>query len=173
MATETKEEVAVTSKPREESTSLAPANLMRPFEEVERVFERLMPRGWMRPIGWEWPRWNELMEPFEGTRIPSMDVIDNDSSILVRIEVPGIDKKNIDISVTDTTLTVKGSQMKEAKEEKTNFFRCEISRNDFTRSFALPVNVDSTKVSATLKDGILEITLPKSDGVKSHTVKVQ
>jgi HSP20 family protein len=178
MTTETKQEVAVTSKPQtskpqEEITSLAPLNLMRSFEEVERVFERLMPRGWMRPMAWEWPHWNELVEPFEGAHMPSMDVIDHDQDILVRLEVPGIDKKDIDISVTDATLTVKGSHATESKEEKPNYFRCEISRSDFSRTVALPVNVDSTKVSATLKDGILEISLPKTDGAKRHTVKVQ
>lgn len=110
--------------------------------------------------------------PFEG-RLPKVDIIDRESEIVVRAEVAGVDKKDLDVSVTDTTVTIKGSTRQESKEEKGDYYRCEISQGSFARTVALPGDVDSGKARASFKDGILELMLPKKEAAKRHSIKVE
>ncbi|MGZ8983592.1 MAG: Hsp20/alpha crystallin family protein [Methylotenera sp.] len=86
---------------------------------------------------------------------------------------PGIDKKDINISLTDNLLTIKGQTSSEKKEEKGDYYRHEISKSSFARSVSMPGAVDSSKTVASLKDGILEITLPKLESSKRRTITVQ
>ena len=110
--------------------------------------------------------------PFEG-KMPRVDVIDRDDEIIVKAEVPGVDKKNLDISVTDNTVSIKGSTSHEEKEEKDDYYHCEISRGSFSRVVTLPAEVEADKASSKFKDGVLELTLPKAKKTKRHTVKVE
>lgn len=146
------------------------ARAMSPFEEMDRFFETMMPRGWMRPFRWEWPHMPELAA-FD--KMPRVDVIDRDNEVLVRAEVPGIDKGNLEVSVTDNTVTIKGSSSHENKEEKGDYFRREISRGSFARTVALPSDVDGSKAKASFKDGVLEITAPKVEKSKRRSIKVE
>lgn len=150
----------------------APAGPLQPFDEFERFFDRFFRRG-LRPFDWERPALGDLFERFEN-RIPRVDVIDRDKDVLVRAEIPGVDKKDLDISMTDNLLTIKGSTGGEPKETKgEQFYRCEISRGAFSRSVSIPANVDTAQASATMKDGVLEIVLPKVEGSKRKTITVQ
>lgn len=158
-------------KQGKEVSKTAPARALSPFEEMDRMFEGFFPGGWMRPMRWEWPSWSRMPEPFEG-RIPKVDVIERDNEILVRAELPGVDKKDVDISTTENTVTIKGSTRKEEKEEKGDFYRCEISTGAFSRTLALPGNVDSTKAKAEFKDGVLELTLPKAEKSKRKKIEI-
>jgi HSP20 family protein len=97
---------------------------------------------------------------FEG-RMPSVDVIDRDNEILVRAEIPGVDKKDLDVSVTEDSVCIKGSVQHEEEEEKGEYYRRETSSGSFARTMALPGEVDATKVKTKFKDGVLEMTLPK------------
>lgn len=145
---------------------------MAPFEDMERWFESAFPMAWPRPSRWEWPRLSQMQAPFEG-RMPKVDVIDREAEVLVRAELAGVDKKDIDISVSDNTVTIRGSTRQESKEEKGDYYRCEISEGSFARTVALPCDVDSDKAKAAFKDGLLELTLPKRASAKRHTVKVE
>jgi HSP20 family protein len=148
----------------------APARALNPFEEMDRLFENFFRRGWMRPFRWDWPAGGELA-PFEG-KWPRADIVDRDADILVRVEVPGVDKKDLDITVTDNTVTVKGTSSREQKEEKGEYYRCEITRGAFSRTMTLPSGVDGSKAKAAFRDGVLEITIPKLEKAKRHNVKV-
>lgn len=173
MSDDIKTEVAVSKKPRTKITEFPMATRFTPLDEVERLFDRLMPRSWMRPMAWNWPLWgNDIEEELQNIRVPQMNVIDHDKEILMRIEVPGVEKKDIDISVTDNTLSIKGSTKREVSEEKGDYFRCEISQGNFSRSMTLPSGVDSSKISASLKDGVLEVTLPKTEDVQRRSVEI-
>jgi HSP20 family protein len=86
--------------------------------------------------------------------------------------VPGVEKKDLDISVGEDSVTIKGSTSKEEKEEKGDYYRREISRGSFIRTVALPATVDGTKAKASFKDGMLELTLPKTEKAKRHSVKL-
>ncbi len=155
----------------QEMQKVEPAHVMSPFDEMERMFDRYFSRGWRRPFHMEWPSLSKAAAPFEG-KTPSVDVIDRDDSIVVKAELPGVDKKDLDISVTSNTVTIKGSTSHEEKEEKGDYYRCEISRGSYTRTLSLPADVDEDKTKAKFKDGILELTLPKLKKSKRHTVKV-
>lgn len=171
----TKHRLSVVEKGKEgrEIEKATPVRALRPFDEVERMMDRMFgdfpPRGWMRPWHMEWPAWAEAVE----LRMPKVDVIDRDEDILVRAELPGVEKKDIEISTTDTSVTLKATTRREEKEEKGDYYRCEISRGSFARTVALPAQVESAKAKATMKDGVLEVTLPKVEKSKRRPVTVE
>jgi len=171
MANETKTEVSATQK-GSALQKISPMHAISPFEEMERMMESFFPRSWLRPFLWERPLMSELALPFEG-KLPRVDVIDRDEEVLVRAEVPGVDKKDLEISVSENTVTINGKTSHEEKEEKGNYYRCEVSRGAFTRTVALPSDVDAGKAKTTFKDGILELTLPKVTKSKRHTIKLE
>lgn len=156
---------------KQEVQKVEPAHALRPFEEMERMFDNYFSRGWMRPFQMEWPTFPKI-KAFEG-KSPSVDVIERDNEVVVKAELPGVDKKDLDISVTKNTVTIKGSTSHEEKEEKGDYYRCEISRGSYSRTLSLPADVDEEKTRAKFKDGILELTLPKLKKSKRHTVKVE
>ena len=142
-----------------------------PWEEMDRLFEGVMPRGWMRPFRWEWPSGGEM--PFAGGKFPRVDIIDRDEEIMVRAEVPGVDKKDLEVSVTDNSVCIKGSTRHEEKEEKGEYFRSERVTGSFSRTLALPGAVDSAKAKASFNNGVLELALPKIEESKRHSIKVE
>lgn len=142
---------------------------LTPWEEMDRIFEGFFPRGWMHPLRWGWPLRGEMKDL--GIKLPRVDIIDRDDNVLVRAEVPGVDKKDLDVSVNDSTVTIKGSTRREEKEEEGDYFCSEITSGAFART--LPGSVDSAKAKATFKDGVLELILPKVEKSKRHTVRVE
>lgn len=115
-----------------------------------------------------------LDKPFPGYKTwPAIDVAEDENSIQVRAEVPGCKAEDIDISVYGNTLTISGEKkMKEEKKEK-GYYHVESSYGTFRREITLPTDVDSEKVDATYKDGVLSITMPKSAKAKAVKVKVK
>lgn len=148
-----------------------PVRALSPFPEMDHLFEGFFPRGWMRPHRWEWPSWDEVAAPFAG-RMPKVDVIDRDGEIVVRAEVPGISKDDLDVSVSDNAVTIKGETKREQKEEKGDYYRCEISTGSFARTVALPDYVNPDAAKAQFRDGILELTLPKVEKSKRRSIRV-
>jgi HSP20 family protein len=148
-----------------------PTRALSPFEEMDRYFESLFPRGWLRPGRWEWPTLSEAATPFGG-KLPKVDVVDREKEVLVRAEVPGVDKDKLDISITENTVTIKGTAHYEEKEEKGEYYRCETSQGSFARTVTLPAEVDSEHARATYKDGILELTVPKVKKSQRRTIKI-
>lgn len=157
---------------KQELQKAEPKRALSPFEEMDRLFEDYFSRGWMRPFRWEWPSIGEMAKPFEG-KIPKVDVIERDDEVVVKAELPGVEKKDLDVSVTENSVTIKGSTSHEEKEEKGDFYRCEISRGTYSRTVGLPSYVDADKAKATFKDGILELTLPKVEKSKRRTIEVK
>lgn len=155
----------------QEIQKAAPARALSPFEEMDRMFDNFLRRGGMRPWRFEWPSFPELMAL--EMRMPKVDVIDRDNEVVVRAEVPGVDKKDIDISVSEDTVTIRGETRHEEKEEKGDYYRCEIAHGTFSRTVALPAEVDGTRAKAAFKDGILELTVPKREKAKRHSIKVE
>lgn len=171
MVTQTKHDVSVDTKPSMPEKPAA-SSWLRPYEEFERLFDRMLGRTWPKPFKWDSPAWSELMGSPE-TRMPSVDVLDHDDHVLVRAEVPGVNKDDINVSISDNVLTIKGDTKREDKKESGDYFRHEISRTSFARSVTLPVAVDAAKVSAALTDGMLEVTIGKAEASKRRSVKVQ
>jgi HSP20 family protein len=103
---------------------------------------------------------------------PPVDVYEDEHNIMLKIEVPGIDEKDIDVRIENNTLTVHGERKFEKEEKEENFRRVERQYGSFTRSFTLPTTVDAEKVSATYDKGILKISLAKKAEAKPKQIKV-
>jgi HSP20 family protein len=143
-----------------------PTRVLRPFDEMERMFDDFFGRRWLTPFRRERP-----LAEFGFTE-PKVDVLDRDDDVLVRAEMPGVKKNEVEISISGPTLTIRGETKHEEKEEKGDYYRCEISRGSFSRMLTLPADVDESKAKATMKDGILELTLPKLEKSRRRTIKI-
>lgn len=126
---------------------------MRPFEGMDRLFDRFFDE--------------------DGGWTPSVDVSETDKEIHVEAEIPGMNPKDINVSLHDGVLTLHGERKHEHEEKDENFHRIERSYGSFSRSFRLPAEVDADKVEADYKDGVLKIRLPKTkeSSVKKIEVK--
>jgi HSP20 family protein len=148
---------------------------LTPFEEMDRAFDEFFghrwPRAWMRPFRWEHPSLAEI--PAALGKLPRVDVIDNETEIVVRAEVPGIRKEDLDVSMNEETVTIRGHTSREEKTESGNYYRSEISHGEFVRTVGLPSAVDAEKATAKLENGVLELTLPKVERAKRHAIKVE
>ena len=103
---------------------------------------------------------------------PAVDVYEDEHNVTLKIEVPGIDEKDIDVRLENNTLTVHGERKIEHDEKEENYRRVERHYGSFTRTFNLPTTVDSEKVSATYDKGVLKIALPKKAEAKPKQIKV-
>jgi HSP20 family protein len=139
----------------------------RPFGELGSL-RREMDRLWDSFFG-ERP----LTRVWEREWLPSLDVSETKDDFVVKAEVPGIDAENIDISLTGDVLTIKGEKKHEKEEKEEDYHLVERSYGAFSRSVRLPAEVESAKIKASYKNGILKVTLPKSEKVKAKKVKVK
>src|SRR6202043_1439122 len=103
---------------------------------------------------------------------PAVDVYEDEHNVTLKIEVPGIDEKDIDVRVENNTLTVHGERKIEKEEKEENYRRVERQYGSFTRTFTLPQTVDTENVSATYEKGVLKISLPKKAEAKPKQIKV-
>jgi len=103
---------------------------------------------------------------------PAVDVYEDEHQVTLKIEVPGIDEKDIDVRVENNSLTVHGERKIENEEKEENYRRVERQYGSFTRTFTLPQTVDTDNVSATYDKGVLKISLPKKAEAKPKQIKV-
>jgi len=103
---------------------------------------------------------------------PAVDVVEDQDKILVKAELPGIKKEDIDIELTGDTLTVRGERKFESEEKKENYVRVERTYGRFQRTFTIGIPVKADGVKAAYKDGILEVTIPKSEQTKPKKVDI-
>jgi HSP20 family protein len=103
---------------------------------------------------------------------PAVDVYEDEHNVTLKIEVPGIDEKDIDVRIENNTLTVHGERKIEKEEKEENYRRVERQYGSFTRTFNLPPTVEAEKVQADYDKGVLKITLPKKAEAKPKQIKV-
>jgi len=103
---------------------------------------------------------------------PSVDVLENETEIVLHAELPGMKQEEIDIELTGDTLTLRGERKIETEERQENFVRVERSYGRFQRSFMLGVPVQHDNVTAAYRDGVLKVRLPKSEANRPHKVQV-
>ena len=122
---------------------------------------------------------DDFFRDFLGTREgeagplePAAEVSESDGDVTVKLEVPGVEKDQLHVSVTEDEVTVHGETRKETEEKKKNYYRQEIRYGAFQRTITVPADVDPAKASAELKQGILRITLPKAEQAKARRVDV-
>ncbi len=111
---------------------------------------------------------------FEDTEwMLAFDMSETDKELIVKGEVPGMDKKDINITVSDGMLTIRGEKKHEKKEENEHYHRVERRYGAFSRTIRLPHEVEADKVDATYKEGVLSIRLPKSEAVEPKKIEIK
>jgi HSP20 family protein len=104
---------------------------------------------------------------------PALDIEETKDSLIVRAEIPGMKKEDIKIQTVAGSLTISGERKHEVEEKERHFHRVERSYGKFHRMIALPVDVESDKAKASYKDGVLEITFPKSEKAKAREIEIE
>ncbi len=145
----------------------------RPFEglrEMERLMEEMMRwplRPWGRPLIW----WRIPTEEVGWS--PTVEMYEKSDKFVVRAELPGMKKENIEISLIGDTLTISGERKPEEDIRDEEYLRCELCYGKFSRSIAIPSAIDTGRVEATYENGILIITLPKAEEVKPKKIELK
>jgi len=111
--------------------------------------------------------------PALGDWAPSMDVSETKEALMVKAEVPGLDPKDIQISLQEQYLTIKGEKTRETTDKEERYHRVERFYGNFTRSVRLPVGVDGSRVTASFKNGLLTVTLPKTVAARGTTIPIK
>ena len=140
----------------------------RPFREVTRL-RREMDRLWDDYFG----SGRRALRPLPAEFAPAVDVKETADQIVVKAEVPGMDAKDINISVTGDVLTIKGEKKSEREEKEENYHLVERSYGSFSRSLAMPAAVDMDKIEAKYDKGVLTITCPKKEEVKPKAIEIK
>jgi HSP20 family protein len=148
---------------------------MRPISRgMEEFLEHSFPPRWMEgffePYAWKGPHWGELGQSAD--LWPRIDILDKDDALVVRAEMPGIDKEDLVITIAGDRLTLEAKRNFADEEKKEDFFRSEMAYGRLFRVVHLPVEVLGDKARAEMKDGIIEVYLPKVEGITPHTIKV-
>ncbi len=113
-----------------------------------------------------------LPAPFQVGFSPAIDISETDKEISVKAELPGVDPKDLDISITGSALTIKGEKKAEKEEKGEGFHRVERSFGTFSRSLTLPCEVEEDKIKAEYRDGVLSLKIPKAQSAQKKTIKI-
>jgi HSP20 family protein len=135
-----------------------------PFRYLRQQINRVFDDFWGEP----WLARGESL----GSFAPQVDVTETDKEIKVRADIPGVDAKDLDVSVEDGMLTIKGERKYEREEDEKGQYRLERSYGGFERTIPLPMEVDESKAKAEFKKGVLRLTLPKRPGATSRRKKI-
>ena len=108
-----------------------------------------------------------------GTWLPPVEIFETDEALYLRAELPGVSEKDIDLQVENGVLTLRGEKKREKELGNENVHRAERFYGTFVRTFALPTTVDTEKIRASYKDGVLEVILPKADVAKAKRITIQ
>lgn len=139
-----------------------PLNLLNRFHD-----ELLRGRGWPALLG------DEESNIVTSHWVPAVDIEEEDDRYVLTADVPGVDPKNIEVSMENGMLTIKGERKTESTVEKEGYKRIERSRGSFYRRFSLPDTADVEKIGAESKDGVLQLTIPKREAVKARKIEVK
>jgi HSP20 family protein len=139
----------------------------RPFGELG-SFRREMDRLWNRFFG-ESP----LSTTFTEEWLPSVDVSEAKDKVFVKAELPGLEAKDVDVTISGDVLTIKGEKKKEEEEKDGDHYCCERYYGSFQRTFRLPAGVKDDKVEATFDKGVLKIVLPKTEEAKKKAIEIK
>lgn len=135
-----------------------PVTLPALQESINRLFEDMFPE----------PREDFGMLDWR----PRVDTYEKEDSLIIKADLPGIKKDDVSIDVNNNLLTIKGERHDEEAKSQ-DYYRCERFYGSFQRAFTLPNNVDSSKIEASFKDGVLEITLPKTQESQAKKIEIR
>ena len=131
-------------------------------DEMDTLFERFFGRPLAEPNGGATTVWQ-----------PRCDVEETDKEILVKTDLPGVDPKDVDISIRDNTLTIRGEKKEEKEEKKKDYHRVERFSGQFYRELSLPAEADTEKISASSANGVVTVSIPKRPGAQAKKIAVK
>lgn len=142
-----------------------------PFRELATLrtsMDRLMDRFFEEPFEFSmvWPK-------FEGDFRPAMDLAETEEAYDIKAALPGIKPEDVEVSLADNVLTIKGESKEESETEKANYRLREMRAGKYMRTLTLPANVNADKIDATVENGILMLHLPKTEAVKPKKISVK
>jgi HSP20 family protein len=158
-----------------ETKAAAPAQATapwHPFEdlrrEVDRLFEDFGHGSWFRPLRSIEPMFQRAVW---GT--PAVDIVENDEGFEIAAELPGMDASNVELTLRNGNLVLKGEKREEKEEKSKDYYLKERQFGSFERTFAVPDGVDASKIAAEFKNGVLTVTLPKTAEAQKPVQKVE
>jgi len=150
-----------------ESLPLSSKTGLLSFDDFDHFFNDFLSNRWPRLLDWNTPN----LSP---TNFPRVDIIDHDQSIEVQAALPGVKKEDVNVSIHHQTITISTTSKEEKKEEEPGkYFRREISHGEFQRTLSLPDNIDDEQAKASFKDGILTVTIPKTEKSKNKSLAIE
>lgn len=159
-------------KESKEVAMKTPVEVVPRWGEIDRWFDRLTEDFWRRPfsslmLGERWPL------PMMSMKAPSLDVFEEKDELVVKADLPGMSKEEIEVTVTGNVVTIKGEKRKEEEVKEKDYYRRERSYGSFVRSVELPCEVKSEQIKANFKDGVLEVRMPKTEEAKKKSVAIK
>lgn len=130
--------------------------------EMDHLFDEMIPFSWKRSNGEKLASWT-----------PNADLIEEDNAFHLRVDLPGMTKKDIKVNYQDGRLTISGEREKEKEEETRDYIRRERSYGSFFKSLTLPAEIKEEQIKANFKDGVLDVTLPKVEPKKAKAVHIE
>ena len=155
-----------------ETKSVTPWRPFMGFSGWERDMERMMDDFFGKRSRPWWPQRWSLPAVLE-ISAPAVDLYEDKDDIVLKAELPGMEKDNIEVNLTNSTLTIKGEKKNKEEVKEENYYKCERSYGSFVRTLDLPKDIHAEKVKASFKNGILEIRLPKTEEAKKKEMKVK
>jgi len=143
---------------------------LAPFDEMERWLDDAFNKRFFGYSGFRFP---ELRMPWSEELSPTVDIYEEEKEVVIKAELPGLKKADLDINIADDIITISGEKKVEEKVAKKNYYRLERSYGSFTRKLRLPVPTVSDKAKATFKEGVLEIRIPKTEAALAKVKKVR
>ncbi len=136
------------------------------LRDFDKWFDEIMPRPFT-------PFFSKLRAGMEEELMPEVDIFESNGDLVLKAELPGMKKEDIEVTLTDGMITISGEKKKEDEIKKKDYYKLERSYGSFCRSFSLPTEVRGDQTKSTFKDGVLEVRMPKSEEAKSKEVKVK
>lgn len=150
-------------KPLRDITPWNPSDLLAEFDTFQREIDRMFDRF----------RGGIVDDGTTSTFLPAVDIIEEKDEYIVKLELPGVNKNDVKITVQNDILTIKGEKKSEHESKDKNYHRMERAYGVFQRSFTLPSSVNSDKIDASYNNGVLTITLPKVEEAKPKEIEVK
>lgn len=177
------EDIPVKKEPAKEQTSVAREAAYPPLmslrQQVDRLFDQFLDEGWMRPMTgftgiWDSPLFKSRAMNMRGLmESPNTDMSESDEEYELSIELPGMSEKDIEVTVKDNMVTLKGEKKSERETMEKDYHIAERSYGSVRRSFSMPADVDADKVAASFSKGVLTVRLPKTREARSKPHKVE
>lgn len=142
-----------------------------PFEEIDRLIDRLSRQFDEATQSWERGESLDLLPTM--AKSMAVDLVEHDDEFVVTVDLPGFDREDVDVRVTDHTLSIKAEQATETEEGEETYLHRERRHRSLHRSIRLPGDVDAEAVKARMKNGVLTITLPKSEAEHVRTIDIE